>query len=175
MGHLFAREAGKHCIQRIPSNDRSGRPQTSFVSVAVLPLPPENTVTPLPENELQITVQTGKQRAGGQNVNKVASAVRMKHLPTGLSVFIHGRDQGQNKQEARRILTAKVNQLRNAQRQEDYSRLKNGQLGERGRGGKIRTYNFIDGRVTDHRSGQTTNNLKGLMKGNLELLANLSD
>jgi peptide chain release factor 1 len=171
----FKNEPGKHVVQRVPPTERSGRWQTSVISVAVLPLPPENKLVPLQEKDLEITTQTGKQKAGGQNVNKVASAVRMKHKPTGLSVFINGRDQGQNKKEALHVLTARVNQLRLDKTASDYDNLRTGQMkgiGDKlgGRGDKIRTYNFIKSRVVDHRLGVKTGNIKEVMKGNLTLL-----
>lgn len=169
-GLAFANEAGSHCVQRVPPTERSGRRQTSFVTVAVLPLPPEQKFIPLPDRELEITTQTGKQKAGGQNANKVASAVRMLHKPTGMKVFINGRDQIQNRKEALRILTAKVNDARNSQTVEAYAAKKSEQMADRGRGQKIRTYNFIDNYVTDHRSGKETRNVKAVMKGNLDLI-----
>ena len=171
----FKNEPGKHVVQRVPPTERSGRWQTSVISVAVLPLPPERALEPLQEKDLEITTQTGKQKAGGQNVNKVASAVRMKHKPTGLSVFINGRDQGQNKKEALHVLTARVNQLRLDKNSSDYDNLRTGQMkgiGDKlgGRGDKIRTYNFIKSRVVDHRLGVKTGNIKEVMKGNLTIL-----
>lgn len=168
-GLVFAPEAGKHCIQRVPPTERSGRRQTSFVTVAVLPLPPDGSVVPLPERELDVKTQTGKQGAGGQNVNKVASAVRMTHKPTGLRVFVNGRDQGRNRQEALRILTAKVNDLRNQADQARYTSEKGRQLADRGRGDKMRTYNFMKGFVKDHLTDKEVR-LETVLKGNLDLL-----
>lgn len=179
--NAFKHEPGKHVVQRVPPTERSGRWQTSVISVAVLPLPPENKLEPLAEKDLEVTTQTGKQKAGGQNVNKVASAVRMKHKPTGISVFINGRDQGQNKKEALHILTARVNQLRLDRNAAEYENLREtqmkGQNGGRlgGRGDKIRTYNFIKSRVVDHRLGVRTGNIKEVMKGNLKTLFDSQD
>lgn len=166
----FQHESGKHCVQRVPPTERGGRRQTSMISVAVLPLPPENVVESLREQDLEITCQTGKQKAGGQNVNKVASAVRMKHKPTGISVFINGRDQGQNKKEALRILTARVNQMKRDKELNAYYNDRKQKLGNGGRGDKCRTYNFIESRVVDHRLGRKTYNIKEVMKGNFKLI-----
>jgi peptide chain release factor 1 len=123
----------------------------------------------LPERELAVTFQTGKQKAGGQNVNRIKSAVRMKHLPTGLSVFINGRDQGANRREALRILSARVAEHQRQQAQQAYGELRQSHLGSRGRGGKIRTYCFLRQVVTDHRTGRSAD-IKSIMKGKLGLV-----
>jgi peptide chain release factor 1 len=93
------------------------------------------------------------------------------HRPTGLSVFINGRDQGQNKKEALRILTARVNELRLNKEQADYHKLRKEQWGGGGRGNKVRTYNFLNGRAVDHRYGIKTKDVEGVIRrGRLDLL-----
>jgi peptide chain release factor 1 len=173
----FQHEPGKHSVQRVPPTERNGKKQTSLITVAVLPLPPEHTQQQLAERDLETITQTGKQGAGGQNVNKVASAVRMKHKPTGLSVFVNGRDQKQNKREALRILTFRVNEQRRLKDESAYADKRKTQMlsgGDRvgGRGDKVRTYNFIRGEVIDHRLNRRTGNVKEIMKGNLHILLN---
>lgn len=166
-GKLFSQEIGKHVIQRVPPTETKGRRQTSVVVVGILPMPPENSIKPLRAQDLEVIVQTGKQGAGGQNVNRVHSAVRMKHKPTGLHVFINGRDQGWNKKEALRILTAKVNELQNNEVNQAYGSLRHKQLGNTGRGDKIRTYNYIESRAVDHRTGVKTRNPQTIIEKGL--------
>ena len=139
------------------------------MSVVVLPLPPENECKPLPEFEIEITTQCGHGK-GGQNQNKVASACRAIHRPTGIQVFINGRDQGQNKKTAIRILTARVNEAKSKFAQSAYDELRRNNLGDGSRGRKIRTYNFINFRVTDHVSGVKTSKIEDVMRGRFDLL-----
>jgi peptide chain release factor 1 len=169
-GRLFRHEPGKHCVQRVPPTEKNGRRHTSMVTVAVLPMPPDNGPRPLPDDELEVRTQPGH-GPGGQHQNKTASAVRMTHRPTGLQVFINGRDQHSNRREALRILTARVNEHLAEQRNEEYARLRNQQRDGGGRGNKVRTYNFIGGgRIVDHRLGVKTYKVREVMKGRFDLL-----
>jgi peptide chain release factor 1 len=165
---LFSAEAGKHVVQRYPSNDRSGRRHTSVVSVAVLPLPPD-TQDKIPEDEIEIKTQRGHGK-GGQHQNTTDSAVRATHTPTGLSVFINGRDQLRNKQDALKILAQKVRLMKETEAETTYGIERRNQLGGGGRGNKIRTYNFIDHYVKDHRTGKRVSNPDKVMRGGFDLL-----
>jgi peptide chain release factor 1 len=168
VGKAFRNESGVHVVQRCPKSG-GGKKHTSVVSVAVLPLPPEKEFIPLPYNELDIITQCGSGK-GGQNQNKVASAVRMRHIPTGLSVFINGRDQGQNKKSALRILTAKVNEFKHNAVQSQYDEQRRSMV-RTGRGSKKRTYDFIRSQVRDHETDKKTSKIDLVMKGRFDLLA----
>jgi len=161
----FKHEAGKHVVQR----STSGKPHTSYVSVGVLPLPPKSEFIPLPVAELDIKTQRGS-GPGGQARNKLETAVRITHKPTGLKVMIqNGRDQSANKSEALRILTARVNEQRNAKQQASYGANRKEQVGNGSRGNKIRTYDHRKSQVTDHRTKKKAQ-IKQVMKGRFDLL-----
>jgi peptide chain release factor 1 len=166
---LFQHETGQHSCQRVPRTERAGRRHTSLIAVAVLPIH-EDVIEPLNMNEVEVTFQCGG-GPGGQKVNKTASAVRAKHVPTGLHVFIQTeRGQAQNKAEALRILSAKVNDQRRAKENGDYAKFRREQLGDGGRGCKIRTYNFIESRVTDHQLDKKTRDIAAVMRGDFSFL-----
>jgi peptide chain release factor 1 len=164
----FKHEAGKHCVQRIPDNSR-GKKQTSIIVVGVLPVRDEPGFTQLPDSEIEIET-CGGHGPGGQHQNATDSAVRMKHVPTGTVVFINGRDQQYNRRMARKILTTRVNQQLKAQSDAAYAEIRREQLGDGDRTDKIRTYNFLQSRVVDHRYNVKTGNIKGIMRGQFELL-----
>ncbi len=169
-GSAFKHESGKHCIQRIPPTEGKGRKQTSMVCVAILPMPPDNKYKPLPEGDLETKTQCGH-GPGGQHQNKTASAVRLTHKPTGIQVFINGRDQHANKREALRILTARVNEKAVSERSAEYSDLRKRQIDGGGRGNKIRTYNWLESRVVDHRLGVKTKAIREVLeKGRFGIL-----
>lgn len=169
VGRAFRHESGKHVVQRVPPTETKGRRQTSIVSVGVLPIRSDNTVQAIPENELEITTTKGT-GPGGQHKNKTESAVRIVHKPTKISVVIDGRDQFSNKREARRIVTARVNEAKRVVADAEYAAFKRKQMGDGGRGDKVRTYNFIDSRVVDHRLGTKTSDIKSVMKGDFSKL-----
>lgn len=163
---FFYRESGKHVVQRVSETERNGRTHTSVVSVAILPLPEQVEVSTIPKSELEIT--TCKSRGpGGQAVNKIASAVRVRHIPTGIVVRIEGRDQQVNKRVALKIVEKKVADLSNSQLNDKRNNDKRSQFKGGNRSDKTRTYNFKDGLVTDHITGKSFL-LKKFMKGDFD-------
>lgn len=158
---LFDSETGCHCVQRVPSNERSGRKQTSYVAVTVTRLRSQNGQ--MIEADLEETFQRGHGK-GGQHQNKTSSAVRLRHKPTGLEVFINGRSQQSNRKTARLCLAGKIeNQLKTGKSSSTY--------GGAGRGDKIRTYNLSDHRITDHRTDMKVHRPESVLKdGKFELL-----
>lgn len=164
----FENESGKHVVQRCPPTERGSRRHTSTVSVGVLPVL-NIQVVKIKEDDIEIITQRGH-GPGGQHQNKTDSAVRMKHIPTGISVFINGRDQHQNRTTARRILSGRVQDHYYSLQNAEYATKRKSLLGDRGRGGARRTYNIFKGFVVDHVLGTRTNDVKAIMKGNLDLL-----
>lgn len=166
----FAGEAGKHIVQRVPPTESKGRRHTSAVSVAVMQLlRTSDKSAPLPAADVEIITQRGHGK-GGQNVNKIESAVRAIHKPTGISVFINGRDQYRNKQVALEILQSRISERERATIHAEHNRQKAAQLGFGTRSGKLRTYNFIDSFVLDHSTGKKTHRIDEVMKGRFDLL-----
>lgn len=164
----FARESGKHVVQRVPRTESRGRRHTSVVAVAVLSLP-ERLDRSLAIDEVEVKTQRGH-GSGGQNQNKVESAVRVTHKPSGITVFINGRDQYRNKQLALEILAARLHQSRSQAALDARSRAKAAQIAYGSRSGKVRTYNFINGYVLDHRTGNRTSRIGDIFKGRFDLI-----
>jgi len=170
-GKAFQYEGGKHCIQRVPPTEKRGRRQTSQISVAVLPMPPKRERSLIPESEIDIKFSVGS-GPGGQHKNRTESAVTMVHRPTKIKVYLDGgRCQHSNRADALEILSAKVNQHRNAQKAAERSAERKRQVDGGGRGNKIRTYNYIKSRAVDHRNGKKTKNVQAVIeKGRFDLL-----
>jgi peptide chain release factor 1 len=168
---VFLPEAGKHCVQRVPPTEKKGRRQTSIVTVAVTVPASEAVASKLNLNEVQITTKRGS-GPGGQHRNKTESCVVARHVPTGLTATIDGRDQHANKRLALRVLAARVQEANSDISQKQSADAKRAQVGTGGRGDKIRTYNFIDCRAVDHRTGVKTGKVDDVIgKGKFELLA----
>jgi len=159
-------ESGVHRVQRVPATEAQGRIHTSTATVAVLPEAKEVDVDLKPE-ELRIEVSRAG-GPGGQGVNTTDSAVQVLHLPTGTIVRCQdGRSQIKNKERALSILRARLLERKQREEAEKYSAQRRGQIGTGGREEKIRTYNFPQNRVTDHRIGLTLYNLDQVMDGDL--------
>jgi peptide chain release factor 1 len=160
-------EGGVHRVQRIPKTEKGGRVHTSTVTVAVLPKPEKTEVKIKPE-ELKIDVYRAS-GPGGQNVNKRETAIRIIHLPTGLMVTSQTeRNQLENKENALSILAARLLEKNSQQAQMKMSGERNIQIGSAERAEKIRTYNFPQDRITDHRIKKSWHNLEKILDGRLE-------
>ncbi len=160
-------ESGVHRVQRVPATETQGRIHTSAATVAVLPEAEEVDVQINP-NELKIDVYRSS-GPGGQSVNTTDSAVRITHLPTGLVVTCQDeKSQHKNKDKAMGVLRSRLLDMRVAEQEAERARDRKSQVGTGDRSAKIRTYNFPQSRVTDHRIGFTTHALQQLVDGSLE-------
>lgn len=160
-------ETGVHRVQRVPVTEKSGRIHTSTASVAALPIrtKPKFELNPS-DLEMEFSRSGG---AGGQNVNKVETAVRLIHIPTGIDVRSSSeRSQKANREKAMEILSAKLESLHEEEEAKKHAAERKGQIGTGDRSEKIRTYNFLQDRVTDHRIKQSFHNLPKIMAGGID-------
>ena len=160
-------ETGVHRVQRVPVTEKSGRIHTSTASVAALPIRAKPVVTINPADiEMEFTRSGG---AGGQNVNKVETAVRLIHTPSGIDVRSSSeRSQLANREKAMAILAAKLETLAIEKEASEHAALRAGQIGTGDRSEKIRTYNFLQDRVTDHRLKESWHNLPKVLQGGID-------
>jgi len=167
-------ESGVHRVQRVPETESAGRIHTSTVTVAVLP-EAEDVDVEINQADLRIDVYRAS-GAGGQHVNKTESAVRITHLPTGIVVACQSeRSQHQNKDAAMKILRSKLYEEAERQKHQEMADERKSQVGTGDRSERIRTYNYPQGRVTDHRIGLTLHKLEQILNGDLtELIDSLT-
>jgi peptide chain release factor 1 len=167
-------ESGVHRVQRVPETESQGRVHTSTITVAVLPEPEETDVE---INDKDFKIDTYRASgAGGQHVNKTDSAIRITHLPTGLVVECQDeRSQIKNKEKAWKVMLARLYDQAKTKQDKEYSENRRLQVGTGERSERIRTYNYPQGRVTDHRIGKTMYSLTDFLDGNIfEMLEALS-
>jgi peptide chain release factor 1 len=172
---VFKFEGGTHRVQRVPETESAGRIHTSTATVAVLPAA-EDVEVEVDQNDLEIDVYRSS-GPGGQSVNTTDSAVRITHKPTGLVVSMQDeKSQLQNRERAMKVLRARLYEMKVAEQQAELAADRRAQVGTGERAEKIRTYNFPQRRVTDHRIGHTVHNLEQVLGGEPdELTAALQD
>lgn len=165
----FRFESGTHRVQRVPVTDSQGKIQTSAVTVAVLP-EAENVEIEIDPNDLKIDTFRSS-GAGGQHINKTSSAIRITHLPTGMVVECQDeRSQYKNKDKAMKVLRSRLYEQKQRAADESRAADRKAQVGSGDRSERIRTYNFPQGRVTDHRIGLTLYKIDSVMNGGLDEL-----
>ncbi|HEX4732192.1 MAG TPA: peptide chain release factor 1 [Solirubrobacterales bacterium] len=168
---VFKFEGGTHRVQRVPETESQGRIHTSTATIAVLPEAEEVDVQ-IDQNDLQIDVYRSS-GPGGQSVNTTDSAVRITHKPSGIVVSMQDeKSQLQNRDKAMRVLRARLLEKQIAEQQEQIASERKAQVGSGTRAEKVRTYNFPQGRITDHRIKHTSHNLDGVLNGELEEFTN---
>ena len=164
----FQSEKGVHRLVRISPFDASGRRHTSFASVEVMPEIDDSVEVEIREDDLKVDTYRSS-GAGGQHINKTSSAIRVTHLPTGMVVECQDqRSQRENKDRALKVLRSRLLQQKQDAYDEEYNARRQSQVGSGDRSEKIRTYNFPQDRVTDHRIGLTLRNLQGVLDGDLD-------
>lgn len=169
---LLKYEGGTHRVQRVPETEAQGRVHTSAITVAVLLEPDDNSDVKIDEKDLRVDTYRSS-GAGGQHVNTTDSAVRLTHLPTGIVVYCQEeRSQHKNKEKAMRLLKAKMIEVEMEKKRQEIASSRSEQVGSGDRSERIRTYNFPQNRVTDHRINMTTHNLDQVMQGKLMDFAN---
>ena len=163
----YKHESGVHRVQRVPKTEKSGRVHTSTASVAVLPIVEAREVNINP-NDLEVTFSRAG-GPGGQNVNKVETAVRIHHKPSGIVVGSREeRSQNANREKALEILRAKLYEIEQVRVSGNVGDIRREQIGTADRSEKIRTYNFPDDRITDHRLGKKWHNIEKIMEGEMD-------
>ncbi len=161
-------EGGTHRVQRVPETEAQGRVHTSAITVAVLLEPDESTDIRIDEKDLRVDTYRSS-GAGGQHVNTTDSAVRLTHMPTGIVVYCQEeRSQHKNKEKALRLLKAKIVEVEEAKKAQEIASSRSSQVGTGDRSERIRTYNFPQNRLTDHRINLTKYNLDQILEGEME-------
>lgn len=165
---LLKFEAGGHRVQRIPKTEAQGRIHTSAITVAILPEPDETDQIEIRDNDIRIETYRSS-GAGGQHVNTTDSAVRITHMPSGIVVTCQDeRSQIKNREKALRVLRARLRNLKEEKMHQQQSEMRSAQVGSGDRSDRIRTYNFPQNRVTDHRIELTLYKLDRVMEGDLD-------